>query len=458
MAKENKFEKFSDSIIDLLGGKSNITNMTYCMSRLRFSVTDKSLVQVDEIEAFDCVIGTQWSGDQFQIIIGQSVPDAYELIAKKTGLGEVEARETTKKKFSFGAILDAISGSIVPMIPILITCGFIKVIVIVGEMAGVLAPGSATYTVLSFAGDAGFYFFPIYVGYSSANKFGANPLLGMLLGAILIHPSFIEAVNNGDQLSIFGLPIPDYSYAASIFPVLLSTAVMAPIQRFIGKHSPEAARVVIEPFFTILIMLPLSLCLLAPIGQVAGGYLATSIMWFYDKTGFLGVALLSSLWPLIVLTGMHTAFVPYVIQAVGNGLGDSIVWPAGIIAAANQGMAALAVAVKTKNTKIKGLGISTGVTALASSVFEPALFGLTFRYRTPLYASAIGSFIGAAIAGFGHATAYAMTGTTSLTAIAVFVAPDMAPFWFMIIGTVVGMISTFILTLIMYSDKDLERG
>ena len=465
VANEKKFEKLADNLLNLMGGKENIKLITHCVSRLRVQAVDKSLVSVEEIEKYECVMGTQWSGNELHIIIGQSVPDLYELVNKKTGLGggevEIDGTPVKKGKISlksvFSTILDSISGSYVPLIPILITAGFVKVLIIVLEMIGVLTSGSPTHTLLTFVGDAGFYFLPVFAGYTSAKKFGANPYLGMMMGGILIHPTFIAAVNEASPLTVFGLNVPLNSYSSSFVPIILCTAVMAPIEKFIAKHSPEAARIAIEPFLTTLIMLPLALCVLAPIGSVIGEYLAVSIYWIYSKIGFVAVAIVGAIWPLCVLTGMHTAFVPYIISAVESGLGDAVVWPAGIIAAANQGVACLAVALKTKNKKIKSIGVSCGVTALSSSVFEPALFSLTFRYRTPLYASMLGGIIGGVVAGIGKSTAYAMTGTTNLAAIAVFVAQDMKPFWFMIAAVIIGLASTFVLTLLFWHDEDIEK-
>lgn len=454
--KKNKYEDLSNQIMDLVGGKDNVSFMTHCMTRLRLNVKDKGLVNVDKIEEFDCVIGTQWTGDQIQIIIGQSVPDLYNLINKKTGLGEGEVNEdgtNKKKKFTISMIFDAISGCVIPCLPILIGAGFIKVIVVLCELAGLLSVGEATHTVLTFVGDAGFYFLPIFIGSTAAKKFGANPALGMLIGAFLIHPTFIQSVADGTKLSIFGLPITGVSYTSTIFPVLMSVAIMAPIERFIAKHSPDILRVMLEPLLTILIMLPIVFCVIGPLGSFLGTYLSEAVIWLYETTGFVGISVLAALYPLLVMTGMHTAFIPYAVNAFATTGFEAFFSPGAIIASVQQGVACLAVALKTKKQNVRATGLTCSITALLSGVFEPALYGITLKYKTPLYASMIGSLCGGLVAGLGKAIAVTMVGTTGLLALPAFITDDIANLLWMIAGIVVATITTFILTYIFYKEE-----
>lgn len=456
----NKYEKLADDIIDLVGGKDNILSFIHCVTRLRFNVKDKNLVKVKEIESYQGVIGTNWSNNQIQIIIGQEVGDVYELIKKKNNIGDGSIDENLdgdrKKKISINTILDYITGSIIPLLPVLIGAGFIKLIASILTLTGILTQESSTFIVLNFVGDAGFYFLPIFIGQGAAKKLGANQGLGMLLGAIFIHPTFVETVSAGTALSVFGLPIFPNSYASSVFPILLAVAVMAPIEKFIGKHSPNMIRMIMQPVLTILIMVPIALCLVGPLGGVLGNVLSTGIIWLNETLGFIGVALLSAIYPLLVMTGMHTALIPHSLNMLATTGAEAFLLPAAVIASINQGVANLAVGVKTKQENIKGIAFPSSITAILSGVFEPALYGINLKYKTPLYSSMIGSAIGAAVAGFGHAAAYTFGGGTGLMNLPSFIGEPISTFVWMVAGVITGIICTFVLTLFMYKDEVVE--
>lgn len=457
MAKKERYEDLANSVIDLVGGKDNITFFTHCITRLRFNVKDKSAVKKEEIEKVEGVMGCQWSGDQLQIIIGQAVGDAYNLICKKTGLAQQDAVNENldggKKKFSIGAVFDAIAGCITPLIPCLIGAGFIKIIVLVLEMTGIITETSSTYLVLSFVGDAGFYFLPVFVGATAAKKFGANMSLGMLIGAMFIHPNFVAAITEGTALNVAGLPIYSASYTSTIFPALLTVWVMAPIEKFFAKISPDAVRSITEPLLTLIVMIPLALCVLGPIGSFLGTYISEAIIWLYNSTGFLGVAIFAGLCPLLVMTGMHSSLMPYMLNSFATIGWEPIVLTGMIISNLDQAAASAAVAVKSKKTNVKSLASGCAITAFLGGVTEPAMYGVNLKYKTPLYASMIGSFAGGCIAGLGKAVAYAITGSAGIFAFPIYLPGGTSNLIWMVAGVIAGLIITFVLTLFMYKDE-----
>lgn len=457
MPNNAKYESLTERLPELIGGKENVQFFTHCVTRLRFVLKDRNIVQFDEIKKLSGVMGAQWSGDQLQIIIGQSVGDAYDMLTDKMGLQKQEAVEENldgeKKKFSLNSLFDFISGCLTPTIPVLIGCGFLKIITMVMTMAGVSAD-NGTFQVLSFAGDAGFYFLPVLLGFFAARKTGANPALGALLGAILIHPAFIAAVGAGTPLNIYGLPIYPGSYTSSVIPVLLSVAVMAPIEKFVAKHSPEVVRSITEPLITLLIVLPLSLCLLAPLGSFIGTYIANAIVWLYETFGFVGVAVFTALCPLLVLTGMHSAMVPYMLQSFTSLGWEPILLTGMIISNINQGAACLAVSLKSKNKEIKSLASGCAATAVLGGVTEPGMFGINLKYKTPLYGAMIGSAVGGAIAGIGKAVAYAVTASAGIFALPIYLPGGTSNVAWMVAGIVVGFITAFVATWFLYKDQE----
>ena len=462
MAKN--YDALADSVVQLVGGKENISYLTHCVTRLRFNVKDRAAVKEAEIKNIPGVLGAQWSGDQFQIIIGQSVGDAYDAVCKKTGMAKQEAvnenLDEDKPKGRGGvkgvidSIFNGISGSLSPMIPALIGCGMLKVILIFLDMLKVPAD-NATYQLLSFAGDAGFYFLPIMIGAFAAKRFGANMALGMVIGGMLIYPTFVSGVAGGVAYTFLGIPVYGATYTSTIFPIILSCAVMAPIEKFIAKHSPEILRSVLEPLLTIIIMIPLAFCVLGPVGSFLGQYLSSAVLWLYNTIGFIGVALFAAIMPFVIMTGMHGAFVPYLMQMLTVEPGyEPIFFPALIISNINQGVAALAVSLKTKNTNLRSTSLSVAVTAVVAGVTEPAMYGVNMKYRTPMYGAMIGSAIGGCVAGLFHTAIYAFAGASSVIAIPLFVSADKpSNLPFMIVAVVVGAVATFAATWFLYKDE-----
>ena len=450
----SKYDNLAKVVIEAIGGKENVTYFQHCTTRLRFNVKDRSSVDVNAIEKADHVLGTQWSVDELQIIIGPAVADAYEVICNLGGFVKEEAIDDNldknlKKEFSIktllSGILDSVSGSITPIIPMMIGGGMIKVFTMLLNMLGVLSAESTTYLILTWLGDAFMYFFPIYLGATSAKKFGANQGVGMLLGGLLIYPSFIAAVNEGATLSIFGLPVYMSNYASSVIPIIVSVWVLSKVEKFISKHCPDILKSFAVPTLSLLVMVPIMLVVTAPLGQYLGVYITAFVNFIYETIGFVGVGVLATLLPLMVLTGMHTLMTPYWVNAFATLGYDTFFLPAMIISNWNQAVACAAVALKTKNKDIKSSAFSCAITAFIGGVTEPAMFGVTVRYKTPLYAAMIGNFIGGAIAGLLKVAAYAMPGSGGVFAFAVFAA-ETSNLMFFFIAAIVGMIATFILT------------
>ncbi len=459
MAKN--YDALADSVIQLVGGKENITYLTHCVTRLRFNVKDRALLKEEEIKKVPGVLGAQWSGDQFQIIIGQAVSDAYNLICEKTGMAKQAAVDENldgnlpggSKKISVASILDKFAGCVTPLIPMMIGAGMIKVLIMLLTMMNLLDPESSTYTILTFVSDAGFYFFPVMIGATAAKKFGANMGIGMMLGAILIHPTFVSLVAGGSVGTLFGLPVYAGSYGNSVFPMILTMAVCGPVEKFIAKHTPEAVRSFVEPLLTLVVMVPLMLCLIAPIGAVVGTGLSAAIMWLYDTVGFLGVAVLSGILPLIIMTGMGTAFLPYLLTSFSSFGYEAIYFPANYVSNYAQGAACAAVALKAKDPQMKSTAATCAVSVFLGGVTEPALFGVTIPLKTPLYATMIGGFVGGALAGILKVAVYAFSSSGSVFSLPIFFKDNSMNFVYAIIAMVAAMAVSFIVTLILYKPE-----
>lgn len=454
-----KYDELADSIVELIGGKDNVSFFTHCVTRLRFNLKDQSVVDLKQIKQLKGVIGAQWSNGQLQIIIGQTVGDAYKAVAERTGLGAQEGSTTgsveEKKKFHPSMLLDAITGCLTPLIPVMITAGMLKVIILLGEMSGVLQTDSSSHLILSFVADSGFYFLPVFIGATAARKFGANMGLGMMMGATLLHPNFMQAIADGNALNLFGLPVYPASYASSIFPAILTIFVMSKVEKFFGKYSPAALRSLLQPLLTIIVMIPLSLVVLSPAGAIIGEYFAKVMTWLYETTGFLGIGVLTSILPFVIMTGMHLALNPGSFQMLATLGYDSIVMPTMVLSNLNQGAAALAVALKTKNKEVRSLAISSAITVIVGGVSEPVMFGINLKYKRPMIAAMIGSFCGGCVAGLfkAHAYAFASMGVFGFPA---FIGEgSFSALYAILAGVAVGMIVTFVTGLFIIKTEEL---
>ncbi len=456
----SKYDELAGMIPELVGGLDNVTFYTHCVTRLRFQIKDKSLVDLNKVKKAPGVKGAQWSGDQLQIIIGGGIEEAFEVIGKATGLGTqggpAEPWEG-KKKFNPGILLEIIAGSITPVVTLLIGTGMIKIIMLLGTMTNLIAADGSTYQVLSFVSDSAFYFLPVLVGHAAAARLGMNPYIGAFLGAMLIHPDFTTMVATGEPIHVFGLPVYAGSYSSSIFPAILSVWAASYVEKFVKKHSLEMLRSILVPFLTILVMTPVSLCALAPLGDVLGTYLSAAIIWTYETFGFIGVAIFTGLHPLLVMTGMQHGMGPYLVASLSDPGYEALASPATFIDNINIGIAALAVGMKSKIRSVKTNGIPSGITAVVGGVTEPALFGTVLQFKPVLIATMTGGFIGGAIAGLAKCVCYAFAGSYGVFGLVTFIGDKGMPnFLWMLAAVGVGAVVTFVLTMILYKDDPAE--
>lgn len=457
----SKYDELAKAIPELVGGLDNVSFFTHCVTRLRFDVKDKSKINLEQVKKAPNAKGVQWSGNQLQIIIGGGVEEAYDCISRATGLGDKKGGEDgpKDKKFRPAAIMEFIAASITPVVMLLIGTGMIKVLMLLGTMVGLISADGSTYQVLSFVSDSAFYFLPVFIGYAASAKLGMSPYMGALLGAMLLHPNFISMVGSESAISVFGLPVRAVTYSSSMFPVILMVWIASYVERFLRKHTPEVLRSILVPFVTILVMTPVGLCALAPLGDILGVYFSNVIIWLYETFGFIGVALFTGLHPILVMTGMHHGVGPYLVASLADPGFEALASPATVIDNINLGVASLAVAIKTKSNRVRANAIPASITAAVGGVTEPALFGVVLQYRRVLISTMAGGFVGGAVAGLAKCVSYAFAGSYGVFGLFTFVGEDgMANLYWMILAVAAGAVVTFLCTLALFKDnkEDLE--
>lgn len=460
--------KIAEDVLAAVGGKENVNSALHCMTRLRFTLKDESVVNDDTVKNIPGVLGVAKTGGQYQVIIGTNVPEVYNEVVKLgvAAGGEVDenldadvtAKKLTPKEIG-NNILNYLSGSVVPLIPVLIAGGLFKTLsAIFGPtLLGVVPADSQFITLCDIVYDAAFYFIPIIAGFAAAKKLGANPFLGAFMGAILIDPKFIQLGTDGVAFSVFGIPAPTLTYGQTLIPVLLSVAAMAPIQKFFDKHLPDSIRTVFAPFLTFVVLMPIALCLLAPLGNYVGTGIAAFFEWLSNTPfGWLAVTLIAATWPMLVLTGMHVGLAAIALAQFAQVGSDSVVLMAATVQAFTASGVGLAAWLRFKDPEKKSLALGYFITQFIGGVGEPLLYGIFLRYKRPW----LGTLAGGAAAGLYAAITQVVfyTPTSGLFSPLAFAGGSQANFVNGIIATVIGMVVAFIVTWFFGFTKEQLEG
>lgn len=462
---QKDYQKAAETIVEKCGGISNITQCYHCMSRLRVNVRDTGVVEIDEIKKLgftDAIL----NGSQVQVIAGNEIYDLYDAMTAILGpdLCQTDEQETVPKKMhlslkdAFFAFFGGISNSVTPCIPVLIGAGVLQGLYLIFAQVGLLSTESTTYQILAAVCNAPFYFFPIFVGFNCAKQYGGNQLLGAFIGAMLVHPNMIALMTGGDPITFLGIPVRAVNYSSSVLPAFVSVWAMCHVEKFVAKHSPKSVRVVLEPFVTTLIMVPLTLWILAPIGDYLGIALGIAIQWINAVTGPFAPAIIAALIPFLVLTGTHSIIGALAVTTLTATGKESIMMPGALIHNFNHGALSLAIALKSKNDTIKSTGFSSAFTAIVGGISEPSLFGFFAKYKSAMAALLAGQFATGLYCGFTGTGIYAFpAGGPAFLQLTAFLGGPISNFVNGVIATIVGMAVTFILGYILYKDDDPEQ-
>ncbi|MDO5107267.1 MAG: PTS transporter subunit EIIC [Coriobacteriaceae bacterium] len=401
-------------VLAAVGGKENVRSVQHCMTRLRFNLVDESSVNDEDVKAVKGAMGVAKQGGQYQVIIGTNVPEVY---AELTALAGLEAAAAVEENLDTAAekpaltpksvidsILNYLSGSVVPLIPVLVGGALFKTLAaIFGPTLLNIVPADSNFIFLcNMVYNAAFYFMPIIAGFAAANKLGINGFLGAFMGAILIEPSFVAlAGTEGAAFSVLGIPAPLNGYAQTLIPVLLCVAFMAPINKFLNAKMPASVRTIFAPFITMVIMMPLAMCALAPLGDYIGKAISGFFFWLAGTPlGFLAVTVIAALWPALVMTGMHVGMAAIALADYAATGTDTMLLLAATVQAFTASGVALAVWLRMKDPEQKNLALGYFITQFIGGVGEPLLYGVFLRYKRPWIASIIGGAVSGLYAAF----------------------------------------------------------
>ncbi|WP_373192105.1 beta-glucoside-specific PTS transporter subunit IIABC [Enterococcus sp. RIT-PI-f] len=443
------------AIVELIGGKENIAHLEHCSTRLRFTLKDNSLVQKDALEKVDGVIGVR-QNVQCQVIIGNDVVEVYDEVMNVLGHElTADGGSEGKQKQSWGAVLlDFIISIFQPLIPAVAGGGVLKSLLLLASVTGLMDNTSQTYQILNLIGGAPLYFLPILVAITTANKLKVNQLVAVSAVGALILPELTTLLTDGAAFMGFGLQ--NIAYASQVFPAILTVLFYAQIEKLFTRISPKPIRIFFVPMMSLVITVPVALLILGPLGFEVGTIFSAAIIWLYAHLGWVATGILAAVLPLMVVTGMHKAMIPYAVSSMSEMGAELLYLPASLAHNIAEAGACFAVSVRTKDQKLRSTAVSAGISALFG-ITEPALYGVTILHKRVLYGVMASSLVGGAVAGLFAIKAFALVGP-GLASITMFVdeANPMNLVW-AVVTLGVSFAVSFVLVLFLFKDKVVEN-
>lgn len=396
-----KFENEAKEIVGLVGGEANVASLVHCATRLRFELKDGSKFQKEKLEKLSYVLKVLVSGGQYQVVIGPNVDAYYDAIfavAKIEGGNNTTLQSTEKVKLS-DKILKVISGAFSPLIPLMAGSGMIKALLTLFTTIGVMSDSGSTYLILSAAGNACFYFMPVFLGITISKQLKANAFVGGAIGAALLEPNFTGLLSAEGAVNFLGIPVTPIDYQATIFPIFIAILVYAYLDKSLRKVTPQSLQYFLVPMVCLMIMVPFTVILFGPVGTTIGNYVSSFVMWLFSISGTLAGIVLGAAYPFLTMLGLHWGFTPITLQNLDQFGGDIIEGVCVCAVWAQMGIALGSYLKAQKNSKLKSIAGPTFITGFFAGVTEPILYSIVMEYKRLMVVVAISGACGGAIAG-----------------------------------------------------------
>lgn len=448
------YMKLCEEILPLIGGKENIAGLTHCVTRLRFRLVDSKKAKKDEVQKLDSVMGVVEQGGQFQIIIGKEVDAVFKEMQKLTGIQEggndaVEETQVVKKgqmKNPWDVFTSTISALFTPFLGAFAACGVLKGLLALATTAGIMDSNMGVYIVLNAIGDSIYYFMPLVLGVTAAERFGINKFVGLLVGASMIYPTIVASVDTG--LTFLHIPMQTANYTSTVFPAICAVYLASLIYKGFDRVCPKVIRYFTVPLVTLVITVPISLIVIGPVVNKVSEILMQIMNAIYGFSPVLCALVLGGPWMILVMFGLHWAFVPLFINEI-TATGSCAMMS---ICCANQfafAGAMLAVGLKSKHDlRMRSLGVSTGVTCILG-VSEPGMYGVLLPLKKPFITALIASSIGAVPAALMGTKVY-VAGASGIFGIPGLIGPAGVDMGFIgaLISCTLGLVLGFVMTCI----------
>ncbi|MCD7913537.1 PTS system trehalose-specific EIIBC component [Bacillus velezensis] len=410
-----EFNRAARQIAEAVGGIENIEAATHCVTRLRFALIDETKVNQKMLDAIDIVKGSFAVNGQFQVVIGQgTVNKVYAELVKETGIGEASKDDVKKAAAQnmnpLQRAVKTLADIFIPILPAIVTAGLLMGLNNILTAEGIFYSTKSIVQVypqwadlanmINLIAGTAFAFLPALIGWSAVKRFGGSPLLGIVLGLMLVHPDLLNAWGYGAAeqsgdipvWNLFGLEVQKVGYQGQVLPILLASYLLARLELFLTKRTPEGIQLLVVAPVTLLVIGFLSFVIIGPITFAIGNALTAGLIAVFGQFSAIGGLLYGGLYSALVITGMHHTFLAVDLQLIGSKLGGTFLWPMLALSNIAQGSAALAMMLITKDKKQRGLSLTAGISAYLG-ITEPAIFGVNLRYKFPFVIAMISSGI-----------------------------------------------------------------
>jgi len=455
-----------EKIVESVGGKENIVAATHCVTRLRFALKDEGKVDKEALESIDLVKGSFSANGQFQVVIGQGLVDkVYNEMVELTGIDRAtkqEIKDAAEAKLNpLQRAIKTLADIFIPILPAIVTAGLLMGInnILTGQdifyegksFVEVHREWADLASIINLIANTAFVFLPGLIGWSAVTKFGGSPLLGIVLGLMLVHPDLLNAwgwgaakeEGNIPVWNLFGLDVQKVGYQGQVLPVLVASYVLAKTELFWRKRIPDAFQLLLVAPLSLLFTGFLAFIAIGPITFAIGNGITSVFVSVFHNVPAIGGLLYGAIYAPLVVTGMHHTFLPVDLQLITN-TGGTFLWPILVLSNIAQGSAALAMMFLAKDEKLKGLSFTSAVSAYLG-ITEPAMFGVNLRYRYPFISAMIGAAIGGMFITLNKVIAFSI-GVGGLPGFLSIVQQKWAPFF---IGMAIAIVLPFALTFVL---------
>lgn len=430
-SKQEKYLRIAKEIVENIGGMNNIQGVAHCATRLRIVLKEKDVVKLEKIEEIDLAKGVFMAGDQLQIIFGAGlVNEVYAVFSKYThtenmSLGDIK-EQSNQKQNPFQKVIKSLSDVFVDIIPGILAAALLMGITGVLGKWDVVTNNETLFAInklASIAANGIFAILPMAVCYSACKRYGGKPILGLVVGAIMLDSSLANAyaVGNGtvtpDAIQLFGLSIKLVGFQGGIIIALMMGFIVAKLDIFFDKKIPDVVKLLFSPLFTVFIATVLLFTVIGPVGRELSNGITAVLIWVTQNLGAFGYMIFAGLQQIIVITGLHHILGAIEAQLIAD-TGKNFLNPLMSVALIGQGGAVLGyLIVNWKNIKVREICIPSFASTLFG-ISEPAIFGVNLRYKFPLIAGCLGGAMGGAYVYFADLSAFGF-GTTALPGIAI---------------------------------------
>lgn len=468
------YETLAKEILNYVGGKDNVNSLTHCITRLRFKLKEESIAQDEALKNLEGVVTVMKSAGQYQVVIGNQVQDVYEQLAPLLHAEQPQTVQDAEKEKLLDRFVDIISGIFQPILGIMAACGMIKGLNMLFMTLGLYAETSGGYMIINAIGDALFTFLPLFLGYTSARKFGLKPMVGLVIGGIMCYPGIQSSALSGSlkplytmfegtmfaspvYIDFFGIPVISMDYTSTVIPVIFIVYFASKCEKLFSKFVPDLVKFFFVPMLTLLVALPIGFLLIGPVATFGSKIIAETIISIRNVSPMLAGGLVGLTWQILVIFGLHCGFIPvYINNIVTNGY-DNVMMPFFACTFATSAVI-LVIMLKTRDRKMKELCLPNFISGIFG-VTEPGIYGILLPLKKPFIISCIAGGIGGAFYGFCNFRKFSMGGM-GIFEFPAMMEPDGS--WGNLLvavsGVLLTMIAAVILMLLFYREKEAGQS